>query len=59
MLVHDNPWLIKYLVDGATEETYPNGDIAMIFKDEETQNDSSRSADDPANNNGNGNGKNK
>ena len=56
-LVNDNPWLVKYLVDGANDEIDPNGDIAVIIEDEETQDDSSGSADDPANNNGNGKNK--
>ena len=56
-LVNDNPWLIKYLVDGATDETDPNGDIAVIIEDEDPPNDSGDSTGDGSNNNGNGKGK--
>jgi Ca2+-binding RTX toxin-like protein len=55
-LVNDNPWLIQYLVDGATGGTDPNGNIAVIIDDEETQNDSGDASDDTTSNPGNGNG---
>jgi hypothetical protein len=54
-LVNDNPWLIQYLVDGATGGTDPNGNIAVIIDDEETQNDSGDASDDTTSNPGNGN----
>jgi len=44
-LVNDNPWLIKYLVDGATDETDPNGDIALVIDEEDPLNDSGSSED--------------
>ncbi len=34
-LVNNNPWLIKYLVDGAEEDTDPNGDIVVVVPEEE------------------------
>jgi hypothetical protein len=58
-LVNDNPWLINYLVDGADEGTDPNGNIAVIIDDEETQNDGDGASDDPTGNPGNGSGKKK
>ena len=39
-LVNNNPWLIKYLVDGANDETDPNSDIALIIDDEDQPDDS-------------------
>ena len=59
ILVNDNPWLVKYLVDGATDETDPNSDIAVIIDDEDPPNDGDGSSDDTASNPGNGKGKNK
>ena len=35
-LVNANPWLTQYLVDGAREDSDPNGDIAVVIDDEET-----------------------
>jgi hypothetical protein len=43
-LVNDNPWLIKYLVDGATDEADPNGNIALIIDDEDPPDDTGGSA---------------
>jgi hypothetical protein len=57
-LVNDNPWLLSYLVDGATDATDPNSDIAVIINDE----DSGIYSDDPVDismNPGKGNGKDK
>jgi Ca2+-binding RTX toxin-like protein len=57
-LVNENPWLIRYLVDGATEEADPNSDIAVIIDDEDPQVDSD-GTDDTMDNPGRGNEKNK
>jgi len=59
ILVNDNPWLVKYLVDGATDETDPNSDIAVIIDDENPPNDGDGSSDDTTSNPVNGKGKNK
>jgi hypothetical protein len=56
-LVNDNPWLIKYLVDGATEATDPNSDIALVIDEEDPQDDSDGCADDTPSNPGKGKGK--
>jgi hypothetical protein len=34
-LVNDNPWLVKYLVDGAEEDTNPNANISIVLDDED------------------------
>ena len=56
-LVNNNPWLIKYLVDGARDETDPNEDIAVIIEEEDPPDDSGGSGDEPPGNSGNGKGK--
>ena len=53
-LVNDNPWLIKYLVDGATQEGDPNGDIAVIIEDEEPPDTGGDTEDEPPSNPGKG-----
>jgi len=58
-LINGNPWLVKYLVDGATDGTDPNSNIAVIIGDEETQNDSGYASDDLTGNPDSGNGKKK
>jgi len=55
-LVNDNPWLTKYLVDGSTDETDPNSDIALVIDEEDPLDDSS-SSDDTSSNPGKGNKK--
>ena len=64
-LVNENPWLVKYLTDGA-EGADPNGDIAITLPvdDEEGSGDTAatdtESTSDPvADNSGNGKGKKK
>lgn len=42
-LVNDNPWLVKYLLDGAEEDTDPNGDIAITVLPDDEESDSSGS----------------
>jgi hypothetical protein len=39
-LVNDNPWLIKYLLNGAEEDTNPNDDIAVVVPQEDPPSDS-------------------
>ncbi len=51
-LVNNNPWLIKYLVDGASEESDPNKDIAVVIIDEDAQDPGDDSAAPPPSNNG-------
>jgi hypothetical protein len=48
-LVNDNTWLVRYLVDGATDENDPNGDIAVVINDED-QPEESVGADDTSSN---------
>jgi len=60
-LINDNPWLIKYLLDGAEEED-PNSDIAVVINNEDLQNDDGSSAENaqtPSDDAANGNGKGK
>jgi hypothetical protein len=61
ILVNDNPWLIKYLFDGANQEEDPNRDISVVIG-EETQNDDGSSAENgqmPSDDSSAGNGKGK
>jgi Ca2+-binding RTX toxin-like protein len=51
-LVNNNPWLIKYLVDGASEESDPNKDITVVIIDEDAQDSGDDSAAPPPSNNG-------
>ena len=51
-LVNNNPWLIKYLVDGASEESDPNKDIAVVIINEDAQDSGDYSAAPPPSNNG-------
>jgi hypothetical protein len=46
-LVNDNPWLIKYLLNGAEEETNPNDDIAVVIPDEDPLEGSTDGSSDP------------
>jgi hypothetical protein len=60
-LVNDNPWLVKYLLDGAEEDTDPNSDIAITVLADDEESDSSgtgtESTSDPVvDNPGNGKG---
>ena len=62
-LVNSNPWLIKYLLDGA-EEADPNGDIVLVLGDDDAESDGADSgtgtespSDPVADNPGNGNKK--
>jgi hypothetical protein len=52
-LVNDNPWLVKYLVYGATDENDPNGDIAVVIDDED-QTEESAGADGTSSDSGKG-----
>ena len=52
-LVNDNPWLVRYLVYGATDETDPNGDIAVVIDDEVPAEDGA-GTDDTSSNPGTG-----
>jgi Ca2+-binding RTX toxin-like protein len=54
ILVNNNPWLIKYLVDGANQEDDPNGDIAVVLNDDGDQDTGDVPADLLPNNNGKG-----
>jgi hypothetical protein len=63
ILVNNNPWLTKYLVDGAYQQADPNGDIVLVIDEEEAPDDNGSSADalqtspdDSSNNNGKGKG---
>jgi hypothetical protein len=49
-LVNDNPWLIKYLVDGASNVNDPNDDIVLVIDDEGAPDDPAPAAT-PTNNN--------
>ena len=33
------PWLIRYLMDGAEEDTDPNSDIVVVLGDDDVEND--------------------
>ena len=48
-LVNGNPWLTKYLVDGAADATDPNGDIAVVIEDEDPPEESAGADDTPSN----------
>jgi hypothetical protein len=52
-LVTANPWLVDFLVDGAAEDTGPNGDIVVVI-DEEDQESGTDPAAAPPSNNGEG-----
>jgi hypothetical protein len=60
-LVNDNPWLVKYLLNGADEDdTNPNDDIAVVIPDENLQDGSTDGSSNPAgdpNTKGKGNNK--
>ena len=46
-LVNDNPWLVKYLLNGAEDDTNPNDDIAVVIPKEDPQDSSTEGSSDP------------
>jgi hypothetical protein len=51
-LVNDNPWLIKYLLNGAGDDTNPNDDIAVVIPDEDPLDASTDGSSDPVDDTG-------
>jgi hypothetical protein len=41
-LVNENPWLVKFLVDGTSDSSDPNGDVVVVISDD------TATGDDPA-----------
>ncbi len=53
-LVNDNPWLVKYLLDGAEEDTDPNANISIVLDDEDAETESTSDVtEDPGTGKGN------
>jgi hypothetical protein len=46
-LVNDNPWLIKYLLNGAEDDTNPNDDISVVIPEEDPQGGNTEESSDP------------
>jgi Ca2+-binding RTX toxin-like protein len=46
-LVDENPWLVKYLLNGAEDDTNPNDDIAVVIPKDDPQDGSTVGPSDP------------
>ena len=53
-LINTNPWLIKFLVDGASDDTDPNSDIVVVIDEEPAQDTGGDQTDPPPSSKGKG-----
>ena len=51
-LLNTNPWLVNFLVDGASDDTDPNGDIALVVDEDDASDQEEDTSTPPPSNKG-------